>query len=312
MVLQDRIKTSKELLLEFEEKHLNIRGEKLKFIGVQGKDVYNITAPFEDEGELIIAGRVESRDSEISEVMFFKYENGSWVKRENTIILSLQDPFVARINGELVLGGVEIYPHLSSKNTLGYRTAFYRGATINDLKKFTQGPEMMKDIRLVEVPDGKIAVFTRPQGEVGGRREIGFIIINKIDELNAAIIKKASLIQNQFNDEEWGGANELHILKNGLIGVLGHIASFDSIGNRHYYPMTFAFNIKTKEASAIKIIATRKNFPEGPYKRKDTIDVIFSGKIIRKENDKAELYCGVSDAEACKILIDDPFLEYEI
>jgi len=108
-----------------------------------------------------------------------------------------------------------------------------------------------------------------------------------------------------------GGANELHILKNGLIGVLGHIACFDNSGNRHYYPMTFAFNMKTKEASPIKIIATRKNLPAGDYKRKDIIDVIFSGNIVRKENAKAELYCGVSDAEAHKILIDDPFLEYE-
>ena len=310
-MLQDRIKTSKELLVEFEEKNLNIKGEKLNFIGTLGKDVYNITAPFEDEGELIIAGRVESRDSEISEVIFFKYENGNWIKRKNTITLSLQDPFVATINGELILGGVEIYPHLTIENTLGYRTAFYRGDTINGLKKFTQGPEMMKDIRLVEFPDGKIAVFTRPQVDISGKKNIGFITINNLDELNAEVIEKAVYIKNQFIDDEWGGANELHILENGLIGVLGHIAYFDNMGNRHYYPMTFAFNMKTQEASPIKLIATRKNFPEGAYKRKDIIDVIFSGKIIRKANAKAELYCGVSDAEAYKILIDDPFLEYE-
>lgn len=282
-MIQDRIKTSKELLVEFEEKNLKIKGEKLNFIGTLGKDVYNITAPFEDEGELIIAGRVESRDSEISEVIFFKYENGNWVKRKNTITLSLQDPFVATINGELVLGGVEIYSHLTIENTLGYRTVFYRGYTINGLKRFTQGPEMMKDIRLVEFPDGKIAVFTRPQVNVFGKKSIGFITINNLDELNAEVIEKAVYIKNQFIDDEWGGANELHILQNGLIGVLGHIAYFDNMGNRHYYPMTFAFNVKTQEASPIKLIATRKNFPEGAYKRKDIIDVIFSGKIIRKK-----------------------------
>ena len=306
-----KIKACRELLSEFEAKNQKIFGEKLNFLGIQNLSVYNITKPFEDDGEMIIAGRVEKRECEDSEVNFFKEIDNNWVKMGRVIKLHLQDPFVTRIGEELILGGVETFPHPILKGTLGYRTIFYRGSDINNLKKFAQGPELMKDIRLLELSPEKILVFTRIQGAIGGRGKIAFTIIHFLDELNAEVIENAELLSTQFNDAEWGGANELHLLKNGLIGVLGHISFYDEIMDRHYYAMTFSFNIETKEVSPIKIIATRKNFSPGQFKRKDIIDVIFSGGINRLPNGKAEFYAGVSDAEAHKILIEDPFLEYE-
>lgn len=304
-------KTCEELLSIFREKNYEIKGEKLEFTGVGNKDVYNITAPFEDDNDMVIAGRVEERDSEYSQVVFFVFRDGKWQPRENTKTFSLQDPFVTKIGSELVFGGVEVFPHPTIENALWYRTVFYRGENINSLEKFAVGPDGMKDIRLIELPDGKIGVFTRPQGEIGGRGKIGFIIINSLDELNSEVIMKAELIEKQFIDEEWGGANEIHLLNNGLLGVLGHIARFDEEGNRHYYPVVFAFNPNTKEVTEMKIFATRSNFPEGPAKRPDLVDVVFSGGIRRLENGKAEFYAGICDAEAHKILIPDPFLEYE-
>ena len=311
-----KLKTCNDLLIEFEEKKINSVGEKLNFLGVQGRDVYNITKPFKDAGELIIAGRVENRDSEVSEVNFFKDVDGTWEKTDKKIKLELQDPFVTKISGELILGGVEIFPHPILKDCLAYRTAFYRGEDIKSLQKFAVGPDLMKDVRLLELPDGRILVFTRPQGDNGrgenaGRGKIAFTIINALEELNVEVISNAELLETQFVDQEWGGSNELHVLNNGLIGVLGHVASFDEKMDRHYYAMTFSFNIETKVTSPIKIIATRKNFKPGEYKRKDIMDVIFSGGINRLEGARAEVYVGVSDAEAHKILIDDPFVEYE-
>jgi hypothetical protein len=303
--------TCKELLEHFNKKEYKISGEKIEFTGVGDKDVYNITAPFEDDGEMVIAGRVEARDSEHSEVVFFVERDGKWQPRMNTRTLTLQDPFVTKIKGELIFGGVEIFPHPEIKDSLWYRTVFYRGENINSLEKFAVGPDGMKDIRLVELKNGKIGVFTRPQGEVGGRGKIGFVEIDSIDELSPEVILKAELIEKQFIDEEWGGANEIHLLDNGLLGVLGHVACFDVEGNRHYYPMTFAFNPDTKEATEMKLIAVRNNFPDGAAKRPDLIDVIFSGGIRRLEDGNAVFYAGISDAEAHKIVIPDPFLEYE-
>lgn len=74
--------------------------------------------------------------------------------------------------------------------------------------------------------------------------------------------------------------------------------------------MAFSFNTETKEVSPIKLIAIRKNFKCGEYKKKDIMDVIFSGGLTRLQDGMAELYAGVSDTEAHKILIEDPFLQY--
>jgi hypothetical protein len=89
--------------------------------------------------------------------------------------------------------------------------------------------------------------------------------------------------------------------------VLGHIASFDSMGDRHYYPITCEYKQSSNKLIDMKIIATRSYFPEGDAKRSDLQDVLFSGGLIFREDDKVELYVGVSDAEAHKAVIPNPF-----
>lgn len=304
-------KTCAELVEIYLEKDQPANPEKLTFTGVGERDVYNITAPFEDEGELVIAGRVEARDTEHSEVYFFVNRDGVWTPREGAPVLELQDPFVTRIAGELVLGGVEIFPHLTNEGALGWRTVFYKGSSIEMLQQFFKGPDGMKDLRLAELKDGSIAVLTRPQGEKGGRGKIGFARIPSLKDLTLDVIEEAPLLEGQFAEGEWGGANELHILDNGLIGVLGHIASFDEEGNRHYYPMVFALNPETGEHTEIQLIAIRDDFLAGASKRPDLVDVVFSGGLVRKEDGTADFYAGISDAEAHKITIKDPFDQFE-
>ncbi|MCQ6264750.1 DUF1861 family protein [Fictibacillus sp. WQ 8-8] len=310
-LVKSNVKTCSELLSDYEKKDKPGDPEKLLIEGVGAKDVYNITAPFEDDGELVIAGRVEARDSEKSEVHFFIKAGETWVPREGAPIYQLQDPFITRIAGDLVLGGVQTFPHPSIENALGWRTVFYKGSSINTLQEFFKGPDGMKDLRIAELLNGSIAVFTRPQGEKGGRGKIGFTVVPALSDLTLESIENAPLLENQFTDEEWGGANELHVLSSGLIGVLGHIASFDSEGNRHYYPMRFVVNPKTGAYSDIELIAVRDDFLEGASKRPDLVDVVFSGGLVRKEDGTADLYAGISDAEAHKLTIQDPFLPYE-
>lgn len=305
------VKTCEQLLEEFNSDSQPANAEKIVFTGIGEKDVYNISAPFEDEGEPVIAGRVESRDSEHSHVYFFVERNGKWVPRENAPVLELQDPFFTRIAGELILGGVQIFPHPINKGQLGWRTVFYKGQSINGLQEFAKGPDGMKDLRLLELNDGSIGVLTRPQGEKGGRGKIGWTRITSLGELTLDVINEAPLLEDQFIDEQWGGANEPHLLANGLVGVLGHIASFDEEGNRHYYPMVFALDPKTGGISDMKLIATRSNFLPGPSKRPDLEDVVFSGGLVRRPDGSADIYAGISDAEAQKITIVDPFLQYE-
>ncbi|QYR20230.1 DUF1861 family protein [Paenibacillus sp. sptzw28] len=304
--------TCEQLLVKFRAAPRAAKVEKLMFSGVGKRDVYNITAPFNYDGEEVIVGRVEERDSEFSQVFFFTQTDEVWNPRVHTHTYNLQDPFITMIKGELIFGGVEVITAADNSNKIvSWVTQFYRGLSIDSLCHFSSGPGTMKDIRLIELADGRIGVFTRPQGIRGGRGQIGFTIIRSLEELDEQTFIDADIIQDQFVAEEWGGANEAHLLKNGLVGVLGHIACFDNQKNKHYYSMVFSINPETCEKTPIKIIAARSDFPEGPEKRPDLEDVIFSGGLIRLNNGRAMLSVGVSDAEAYRIEIPDPFIEYE-
>lgn len=311
---QEQAKSCGQLLEQFRQSRRADAafGEKLAFAGVGGKDVYNITAPFRDDGEWVIAGRVEDRHSEISEVMFFVDRSGTWTPREGAPVFNLQDPFVSTVQGEMVFGGVEVYfdgddPHYVTS----WRTVFYRGRSVNELKPFSKGPLTMKDIRLVELANGRVGIFTRPMMVGGARALIGYAEVGELAELTEDVMANAELLHGQFIPEEWGGANEAHLLTNGKVGVLGHIACMEDNNIRHYYPMTFGFDPATRQSTPIKLLAERSMFPDGPAKRPDLQDVLFSGGMIRMEDGKARMYTGVSDAEAHVLIIDDPFLEYE-
>jgi len=306
------VKTCSTLLAEYLEKPSQVSNPtKLTFQGVGANDVYNITAPFLDEGELVIAGRVEARDSEHSQVVFFVERDGVWVPREGAPTLKLQDPFYTKIGRKLVLGGVQIYPHPEREGMLAWRTVFYQGGSVAELEPFFTGPDGMKDLRLVELADGGIGVFTRPQGKKGGRGKIGFARAASLKDVTLKLIEEAPLFPEQFTDEEWGGVNEAHVLRNGKVGCLGHIACFDAAGDRHYYPMVFAMDPIRGSCSDIELIAVRDRFLPGAAKRSDLRDVVFSGGLIRHADGTADLYAGISDAEAHRITIPDPFLRFE-
>ena len=298
-----------ELLNNFKKEKELTYGEKMKFSGVDGYDVYNISAPFNTSDKRYIAGRIEKTEAIAnSQIMFFEEIDGVWCLNIDEPAFKLEDGFVSKINNEIIFGGVEVYPSPKKENpdNIDYRTVFYRGKDISSLKRFTNGPEKMKDIRLISLPNGKIGVFTRPQGEIGGRGKIGYIELENLDELTPENILKAKIIENQFGIEEWGGANELHLLPNNKIGVIGHIAYEDENG-KHYHVISFSYDPKTNIASPIKIIATRENFPDGKSKSPELKDVLFPGGLIKHNDGTATLYVGLSDTEAGNKIITDPF-----
>jgi hypothetical protein len=124
------------------------------------------------------------------------------------------------------------------------------------------------------------------------------------------LIPKARILQNQFHENEWGGVNELHLLKNGKIGVLGHIAHWDG-EVRHYYAMAFAFDPETHHASHLEILTTADEFPVVKPKKGDLGKIIFSGGLFRNDNGMATLYVGIGDTKAGRVEIKDPFLRFE-
>ncbi|MBI5596150.1 MAG: DUF1861 family protein, partial [Elusimicrobia bacterium] len=286
---------------------------RLRFSGVGGRDVYTPTAPFtarlRGRKAAVLAARVEARSSESSETMFFEEVRGRWRPLAGAPVFKLQDPFLTLVGRELVLGGVETFP--KPDGGLGYRTVFYRGRDLARLKPFARGPDGMKDIRLLALPGGKLLVLTRPQGAVGGRGKVGAVVLGGLADLGPAALARAALFTDLFGPEEWGGANELHRLKNGWVGVLGHVARFDEDGNRHYAPMAFAFDPATGRRTPPKVLLTRAQLPPGASKRPDLTDVLFSGGLVRRPDGTAELYLGAGDAEVYRVTLPDPFLGFE-
>jgi len=312
-------KSAQELFEAFEKREQLPAGELLSFEGVGDKDVYNITAPFVIDGKTYIAGRVESRGTECdSQTRFFEERNDIWIPVPHTPTFDLQDPFVTKVGQELIFGGVETFPRPDTRNSggIGYRTLFFRGKTLQTLTHFATGPDMMKDIRTLMLPNDKICVLTRPQSpwvHGCGRGKIGMTILPQFEALTAANILSAKIIEGQFRDKEWGGVDEMHFLEDGKIGVLGHVAceefSSDNVKRKHYYAVIFTLELATNTVSPMRIIASRKNFPSGPAKRSPELDdIIFPGGLIRHRDKTATLYVGLSDTAAGRITIPDPFI----
>lgn len=279
---------------------------KLRFAGVGDRDVYNISAPFHSAGRRVVAGRVEARDSEDSTAIFFQEAGGIWSPIEGAPQFRLQDPFVTTIAGELVFGGVEV--DLRPAEPI-WHTVFYRGADLFHLRPFFAGPIGMKDIRLCELADGRVAIFTRPRGSKGGRGTIGYTEVASLDALTIAAIDAAPMLEGMFHPLDWGGANEAHLLASGEIGVIAHAAFFEEdilYGKRRYYAVSFVFDPATHAWRDYRIIAARDQFAPGPAKRDDLVDVVFSSGIERI-GEVTRLYAGTSDAEAQWVEIAFPF-----
>jgi len=279
-------------------------GKILSFHTPDGHDVYNITAPFEYEDSLIIAGRAERRADEISSLSrFYRYDSAgdTWVYDQSLPTLSLQDPFVARIGGQYVVGGVKIFPSLDNPAKIdGWETHIYAGPDLNNLELLTASPYMMKGVRLAELRDGRIPVVTRPQGATGGLGKVGVTIVDNLKDINAQVLTDAPILTGLFADKlgEWGGANELHPLPDGRIGVIGHAGRFvidEGQKLKEYYGMSWIIDFRDGTVSDERIIACRDCFPPTESKKPETKRVVYSGGA-RLLGNLAAWYGGIGDA----------------
>lgn len=282
---------------------------KLNFLGVDGYDVYNISGAFVYNNKKYIAGRVEKRDSEISFVAFFERIDENIYQVTPYRIDNFQDPIVNFVDGQLLVGGTKIFPN--KQNVIdSWQTVFYQGSSFDELTEIIVAPLKMKDVRIAQ--DGQtIHMMSRPQGGVARYGKIGYAQAKTLQDITTLFIEQAPLIDDLFGDDTWGGANEIHPLKNGWLAVLGHVAKMSEGLVRHYYGMTFAYHPVLNKCTEMKIICERKDFPPGPSKRDDLVDVVFVGGIVRHGNNLATVYTGLSDAEAYYAIMEDPFTEYE-
>jgi hypothetical protein len=299
--------------------------EKMLFTGVEG-DVYNPSPPF---GEGLIAARYESRDSEASQVGFFRHthdmDNGATWRYDDTAsnLEQLrdgrisQDPSVAYVQGKYVAIVVDVVfcgPDSDPTSESSYSSVIYAGESLQRLELVAEGPRFMKGVRVVELVDGRVGVFTRPQaaGEStkGGRGKIGFTTVDQLSDITTDLIGEAPLIDDLFGNDEWGGVNQATLLPDGRLAVLAHIARFvphDTIKDfREYYPLFFVFDPESGEISDRQIIGKREALT-GDYssKRLDLYNVLYPAFLLLKEN-KTLVGVGVSDTEVATYEIDTP------
>lgn len=291
----------------------------LTFEGVDGFDVYNTSIPFDWQGQTYMFGRVERRDQWARSWSRLFVETGKdhWKRVPDAMMYQMEDPFVSHIQGQLVLGGNLTRYVAGAYDT--YYVMFYRGQDLHDLHYFTTGPDFMKDIRLVELENEKIGVFSRPRSEqimqqYGCESQVGFTIIDSLDGLTPAVVENARYIPGLYDKGEWGGCNQACLLDENRIGVIGHKCynRIDPQGVKisTYLNVSFVFDIQKHIASDFKIIGTRSSYPSGPAKSPGLIDCAFTSGMVLRKDGKADLYSGIGDVQQGRITIDDPFAAY--
>jgi hypothetical protein len=262
----------------------------LKFEGVGRRDVYNGVFfqakihPEDKQKTTIFAGRVEGRWAEsTSQVMFFQQgDDGKWNPIKGAPVFeNSQDPSVKKIGDKLIVSMVKVKDtgkiNDNGSPILVWYTEFFQFDSLMNLdskEPIARGPLGMKDIRLIELQDGRILIMTRPQGKTYdkdyGQGKIAYFIVDSFEEFVkfseggkeestlTKMMENGKVLEGMFRDDQWGGTNALHLLQNGNVGVLGHIARHNKKGNREYCPITFEFDPNLGKVSSLKLIGRWK------------------------------------------------------
>ena len=306
--------TVKEKKIEFEKSAKVYESALLTFHGVEGFDVYNCSLPFTGvDGKRYIYGRVEKPEewANSTAVLFEEIGRDEYDRVRDSMIYQLEDPFLQRIGGELVLGGTHVRKSRGGIET--YYGYFYRGDE-RKMDYFTTGPDFMKDIRLVELANGRIGVFSRPRHGVysgGAQSQIGFTTIGELGELDAGVIEGAPYLSGLLGSGEWGGVNQAYLLESGKIGVIGHLSYDDRTPEgRHlqvYVNTAFLLDPDAMTVTDPVIIGTKRCYPACKPKIPRLADCVFTTGILPRPDGKVDLYSGVGDAFEGRITIDNPF-----
>lgn len=300
------------------ERHLPSRYETavLTFTGVDGRDVYNCSAPFRLGGIKHLYGRVERREvwADSAVYLFRETEKDCFTPVADSRLYPLEDPAVCLWEDQLLLCGTHVE---KERGAIAACSAyFFRGTTARAAapEYFTTGPRGMKDIRLVKLPEG-FGVFTRPGNTVG------YTVLRTLEELSPAVLEAAAdtgLVEPTGH----GGVNQCFLLEGGCIGLIGHEAyatrpagvpeGADWYSLRHSYVATAAvYDPAENRVRQSRILATASCFRTAARKvtpaGQPMDDVVFPSGILWRPDGRIDLYAGVGDATEQRLTLDDPF-----
>jgi hypothetical protein len=284
------------------------RGKLLTLTGIKSKEIgYNPAVIQTPTGETIIAARIEDVNSYWlnptlydPHITFFN-RRGDCLEPivDAPIFYQYEDPFVTWItenNMRQILFGAVKLDFSSSIPTIA--TYFFLAPNIFELNESKPVAIIkgMKDIRVCQIEDGQLAVFTRPTEGIAFPGRIGFTRINKIEQLEVAALN-APLLRFDISQEIKMGANEACLI-NDTIHVMCHQATTDSVNNYHYAVYEFNIHPTNPFGGCVRLreVATRNDFPKINGLSKGNIyqDVIFPGGTGGSSH--SDLYVGVEDS----------------
>lgn len=286
----------------------------LRFDGVDGFDVYNCSAPFLFRGRRHVFGRVERRDLWVASrtMLFAETEPDAFERVAAFEPLPLEDPYVAVVGGEFVLGGTAV--RKEGGKLASFRADFFRGPDPLHLAYFASGPELMKDIRLAPLGPRRIGVFSRPRGEdvrakYGSEAVVGYTEISSLGGLTPEAVQAARIVPDLFGTDEWGGCNECHPLPDGRIGVAAHLccpgpAASNGVPRQIYCNAAFVFDPAAHRATAPRIVATRAMHAPAPCKVPHLDDCAFTSGFVFRPDGLVEVWSGLGDAAEGRLVLE--------
>ncbi|KAG5510779.1 hypothetical protein GH5_07004 [Leishmania sp. Ghana 2012 LV757] len=283
----------------------------LTFKGVDGYDVYNCSVPFQYEGKYHLFGRIESREKWAdSRVRLFE-ETG---KDEYTLVpdqrtYQLEDPFVAKAQGRMFFGGTHTIK--SGGDVAGYYCDFYCGMP-QALTYYTTGPDLMKGIRIVQLADSTIGIFSCKKTESSCL--IGFRTVNSLEEIKRETIADAQPINHAPFLDAWGSVSQPYLLSSGNVGCICHHGNLDKGANGEQPSVdcitSFVYDPTTNSTNHFRLLGTKGCFPDCPSKAPRVADCVFASGIVMRDDGKCDLYSGLGDTHEGRITIDYPFQGY--
>ncbi len=302
-------------------------GTIVKIAGLGRRDLYNV-AVIEQPGGNILAFRSEQRRSFAWNprsyhpvVRFAREHSGVWEVDTHLLPFDMmEDPFCFTVHErgkkQLIFGGVQIR---REGREIIPQTVFYRGTSLFRLDRTPFAIiDNMKDIRLLQLPDGRFLLCRRPWGGEYGRGRITLHILDTLEDLQDARRKLPTLavLDDCFKVADWVGVNHLQLVSDSQgqqwVGLLGHVA-FNKQGAKHYAACTYRILLDNLLAGSTsgkpcpEIIAVRSCFEPGPAKNKGLQDVVFPDHLQHLSGYTYRLWAGLSDTNIGTIELYDPF-----
>lgn len=305
------------------------QGKIIKIAGIGGSDYYNPSV-YSDSGETTLAFRKEKRNSDWHfpgqykpSIAFARQDdNGQWHQLAKPAPYNmLEDPafFVMEEGAQrkVVMSGVRV--RMETADLYIPNTEYYIGGSLEALARRPFATVIgMKDVRLAQLPDGRILICRRPRGGRYGNGRITLHILDSLGTLEQLHELELPILAvlNSHYAHDWVGTNNVYIkidhAGEAWVCLLGHIGLADHDQNKHYAAVTYKISLKRLLAQGTtnilpSVIATRACFEDGPKKTDQLEDVVFPGSLESLGGERYRLWAGLSDARIGTIIVDDPF-----